>query len=141
MKIGDVERSDRRWNIYSNSRVFLWSDINTIWPKKTLVFYLIPIPQINHLHKSNKTNSHKFPPFIIYFPLNYLRYFFGFIMVVICFIFIFQDCFLCSAYPDNQLLKIIYYCFFPSMFNVGWAAMQVSHMSMVPCLSGCQVKR
>ena len=38
-----------------------------------------------------------------------------------------------SSAPDWSLL--LYYCVAASLFNVGWAAVQVSHMSMVPELS------
>lgn len=51
-------------------------------------------------------------------------------MVTVCFVFIFQN-----FNTDNTALRISYYIFFPSMFNVGWAAVQVAHMSLVPSLT------
>jgi Na+/melibiose symporter-like transporter len=45
-------------------------------------------------------------------------------------VFIFQN-----FDTDNTALRISYYIFFPSMFNVGWAAVQVAHMSLVPSLT------
>lgn len=63
-------------------------------------------------------------------------YIFGFILVTISFVFIFQECLLCQWFDSNtQSMKTFYYVFFPSAFNVGWAAVQVAHMSLVPSLT------
>lgn len=68
------------------------------------------------------------------------RYIGGFLMVIPCFILIFQDCLICKT-GGPEYVKIIYYCFFPSVFNIGWAFMQVSHMSMVCNLTNCQIRK
>lgn len=65
----------------------------------------------------------------------------GFVIVVVSFLFIFQNCMICSLDYNKTALKMSYYIFFPSLFNIGWAFMQVSHMSLVPSLSGCQIKK
>lgn len=67
-------------------------------------------------------------------------YFTGYILVVICFLFIFQNCFVCTNMSDSSL-KLVYYCFFPSAFNIGWAFMQVSHMSMICNLTNDSKKK
>ena len=57
----------------------------------------------------------------------------GVAMVVLCFVFIFNPCSLCYLFKDYERdLKLINFILFPSLFNVGWAAVQVSHMSLVP---------
>jgi Na+/melibiose symporter-like transporter len=58
----------------------------------------------------------------------------GSILVVICFLLIFQDCFICN---DNTpySFRLIYLCIFPSLFNIAWATVQVSHMSLLPSLT------
>jgi Na+/melibiose symporter-like transporter len=63
-------------------------------------------------------------------------YIFGFVLVTVCFVFIFQECLLCAWFDsDSKALRIFYYTFFPAAFNVGWAAVQVAHMSLVPSLT------
>lgn len=39
--------------------------------------------------------------------------------------------------PENssELAKLIYYSFFASVFNIGWASVQISHMSLLPCIT------
>ncbi len=64
------------------------------------------------------------------------RYIFGFVLVTVCFIFIFQECLFCEWFNSTSKgLRIFYYTFFPAAFNVGWAAVQVAHMSLVPSLT------
>ena len=64
------------------------------------------------------------------------RYLLGFIIVTVSFIFIFQDCLLCDWLNDNsESMQVFYYVFFASAFNIGWAAVQVAHMSLVPSLT------
>lgn len=68
----------------------------------------------------------------------------GTIMVAVCFIFIFQPCFFCSksaSEEDQKVTKIIYYVMFPSLFNVGWAFVQIAHMSLVPSLTVSKCRR
>jgi len=57
-------------------------------------------------------------------------------VVTVCFVFLFQRCLLCEWFgTDTSGLKMFYYIFFPSLFNVGWASVQVAHMSLVPSLT------
>ena len=60
----------------------------------------------------------------------------------ISYIFIFQSCLFCEWFDmDNQGMKIFYYVLFPSLFNVGWASLQIAHMSLVPSLSSSRIRR
>jgi Na+/melibiose symporter-like transporter len=38
-------------------------------------------------------------------------------------------------------LKMAYFIINPSLFNVGWAAVQVAHMSLLPSISLCKKKQ
>ena len=38
-------------------------------------------------------------------------------------------------------IKLIFYLTFPSIFNVAWASVQVSHMSLVPSISSSRSRR
>jgi len=60
----------------------------------------------------------------------------GLILSVVCFI----PLFLGYHDPLNQGMEYAYYIIFPGLFNVGWAALQISHMSLVPALT-CSRKR
>jgi len=63
-------------------------------------------------------------------------YIFGTLTVTIAFLFLFQKCLLCQWFGDySEGMMTFYYVFFPSLSNVGWAATQVSHMSLVPSLT------
>jgi Na+/melibiose symporter-like transporter len=62
-------------------------------------------------------------------------YIFGLIFVFICYIPIYQ-----GYKSDNVSNEYAYYILFPGLFNVGWAALQISHMSLVPSLT-CSRKR
>ena len=41
---------------------------------------------------------------------------------------------------ESDSIKIVYFVFFPSIFNIGFASVQISHMSLVPSLT-CSRKR
>ncbi|ETV98442.1 hypothetical protein H310_08594 [Aphanomyces invadans] len=60
----------------------------------------------------------------------------GSVLVVVCFYGVFGTCVpqLLTASP-SRLTLVVYYCVSASVFNVGWAAVQVSHMAMVPELT------
>ncbi|RHX99573.1 hypothetical protein DYB36_012616 [Aphanomyces astaci] len=60
----------------------------------------------------------------------------GSVLVVVCFYGVFGTCVpqLFDASP-SRLTLVVYYCVSASLFNVGWAAVQVSHMAMVPELT------
>jgi len=55
----------------------------------------------------------------------------GAIIVNISFFFVFSECFLCS-FVNGDWFRVFYWAFFASTFNIGWAAIQVSHMALVP---------
>ena len=61
----------------------------------------------------------------------------GFVLVILAFLPTFQNF---NDFSDNDHLETVYYIVFPSLFNIGWAALQISHMSLVPALS-CSRKR
>lgn len=62
--------------------------------------------------------------------------------MTICFFFIFQECLFCNWFnTENTILKVFYYCFFPAAFNLGWASVQVAHMSLVPSLTLSRKRR
>jgi Na+/melibiose symporter-like transporter len=41
---------------------------------------------------------------------------------------------------SEKTYEYLYYCAFPAIFNIGWAFVQISHMSLVPSLT-CSRKR
>lgn len=60
----------------------------------------------------------------------------GAVTVIVCFFFVFAECaprWFTEA-PSNAVL-VVYYSVGASLFNCGWAAVQVSHMALVPELS------
>ena len=61
-------------------------------------------------------------------------YVFGTIIVMLTFTLIFQDCLICSK-DSEEFIKVIYYSVNASLFNIGWAAVQVAHMALLPSLS------
>ena len=62
-------------------------------------------------------------------------YILGLVLVTICYIPIYS-----GFNIDNMPAMYAFYTIFPSLFNVGWAALQISHMSLVPSLT-CSRKR
>lgn len=60
----------------------------------------------------------------------------GTFLVVINFFFVFGMCLPCKlGYEDNTVGLVIYYSIGASIFNVGWAIVQVAHMALVPDLT------
>lgn len=60
----------------------------------------------------------------------------------VCYIFIFQSCLFCEWFGSyGEGMKMFYYILFPSLFNVGWASLQIAHMSLVPSLSSSRIRR
>ena len=59
----------------------------------------------------------------------------GTILVVICFSLIFQPCFICNKDHTYSTMELMYYLVLPSLFNIGWASVQVAHMSLLPQIS------
>lgn len=62
----------------------------------------------------------------------------GTVLVSISFTLIFF-----SVIPDdsNEKNKLIYYAIFASLFNVGWASVQVSHMALLPSITLSKKKK
>lgn len=60
----------------------------------------------------------------------------GSVLVGFSFSSVFGGCLLCTILGTNSyLVRTVGYSFFAAVFNVGWAATQVSHMSMVNCMT------
>ncbi|TYZ65243.1 hypothetical protein PybrP1_012339 [[Pythium] brassicae (nom. inval.)] len=60
----------------------------------------------------------------------------GALLVVVCFYFVFAAC--APRWFTNspsRVVLVVYYAVAASLFNFGWAAVQVSHMALVPELS------
>ena len=60
----------------------------------------------------------------------------GTFCVLFSFAFIFSPCIYCVEAPEN--VHIAYYAGFIVVFQFGWAAVQVSHLAMIPELTSCQ---
>ncbi|CAI5729268.1 hypothetical protein KXD40_008573 [Peronospora effusa] len=60
----------------------------------------------------------------------------GSLLVMVCFFFVFATC-LPQWFSDSpsRFIMLVYYSTAASIFNIGWATVQVSHMAMVPELS------
>ncbi|KAK4414389.1 Major facilitator superfamily domain-containing protein 12 [Sesamum alatum] len=60
----------------------------------------------------------------------------GSLLVAVSFSSVFGGCLPCKIIGSNSSsMQTIGYSFFAAIFNVGWAATQVSHMSMVNCIT------
>ncbi|KAL0464358.1 UNVERIFIED_CONTAM: Major facilitator superfamily domain-containing protein 12 [Sesamum latifolium] len=60
----------------------------------------------------------------------------GSLLVAVSFSSVFGGCLPCKIIGSNSSsIQTIGYSFFAAIFNVGWAATQVSHMSMVNCIT------
>ena len=46
-----------------------------------------------------------------------------------------------SSLPSSYLLQTVYFVFFVAIFQFGWAATQISHLSMIPALSSSTSER
>lgn len=58
------------------------------------------------------------------------------LLPAVCFSLVFAVCVPCwAADPVPDFTLFLYYCLAASLFNVGWAAVQVSHMALVPEMS------
>lgn len=58
----------------------------------------------------------------------------GTLLSIVTFILIFQDCIFCGP-KTTETNRFIYYLINPSLFNIGWAMVQVSHMALLPSIS------
>lgn len=60
----------------------------------------------------------------------------GSILVAISFSSVFGGCLPCTIFTSDSItFETVSYSVFAAIFNVGWAATQVSHMSMVSCIT------
>ncbi|OUZ99507.1 hypothetical protein BVC80_533g7 [Macleaya cordata] len=60
----------------------------------------------------------------------------GSVLVAISFSSVFGGCLPCKIFgTDSSTMQTVGYSMFAAIFNVGWAATQVSHMSMVNCIT------
>lgn len=60
----------------------------------------------------------------------------GSLLVAVSFSSVFGGCMLCNIIgSDSSALQTVGYSIFAAIFNIGWAATQVSHMSMVNCMT------
>ncbi|KAH9774735.1 major facilitator superfamily domain-containing protein 12 [Citrus sinensis] len=60
----------------------------------------------------------------------------GSVLVAVSFSSVFGGCMPCRILSTSTLkVETISYCVFAAIFNVGWAATQVAHMSMVNCIT------
>ncbi|XP_017219762.1 uncharacterized protein LOC108196826 [Daucus carota subsp. sativus] len=66
----------------------------------------------------------------------------GSVLVAFSFSSVFGGCMPCKILGNNSLkLQTIGYSIFAAIFNIGWAATQVSHMSMVNCITSNSTSR
>lgn len=89
------------------------------------VFDGIATPLVGIFSDKYKTKCGKRTPWYIW----------GTVCVIICFSLIFQKCTICESSSNPELFEMIYYIILPSLFNIGWAAVQVSHMALLPSIS------
>ncbi|XP_066156256.1 uncharacterized protein [Euwallacea fornicatus] len=76
-------------------------------------------------------NSDKSRDWWIYrFGKRKVWYLMGTICVIFTFPFIFSPCINCSS--SSALFQMFYYSFFITLFQFGWAAVQIAHMSLIP---------
>jgi Na+/melibiose symporter-like transporter len=59
----------------------------------------------------------------------------GTLGVIVCFSLIFQKCEMCRNSSNPDLYELMYYITLPSLFNIAWASVQVSHMALLPSIS------
>jgi len=69
-------------------------------------------------------------------------YILGFIIEAVCFLMIYRNCLICELFNDYSFnMKMFYYSLFPAFFNIGWAMVEVSHMSLGPMLTCSRSRR
>ena len=85
---------------------------------------------------SDRSTGLRLWPFRLRLERRQTWYLFGTVLVAINFLCIFGVPLPLALNPDcPEWGLLLYYCAAASLFNVGWAAVQVSHMAMVPELS------
>lgn len=71
-----------------------------------------------------------------------LFYFIGCIFVLVAFLFMFGMCLVCDIWPDEgETGLLIYFCVAAILYNIGFALVQVPHMSLVPELTPVDQER
>ena len=60
----------------------------------------------------------------------------GTICVLLSFAFIFSPCVYCSNASEH--IQMVYYSMFIIIFQFGWAAVQISHLAMIPDITSCK---
>ena len=79
-----------------------------------------------------------------YVGRRHLWYFMGTVTVLANFYFLFGRCVLCDILGTaaeeeaDSIPVVVYYSIAAALFNVGWASVQVSHMSLIPELTSCE---
>lgn len=68
-------------------------------------------------------------------------HFVGFLCVTCSFAFLFVECLGCKFGKTPVLIQFLYYVPFVVVFQFGWAAVQISHLALIPDLSSCQHER
>ena len=63
----------------------------------------------------------------------------GALIVNASFFFIFSECYACSAWTSFP--PVVWYSVWASLFNIGWASLQVAHMALIPDLTGSDGER
>lgn len=58
----------------------------------------------------------------------------GTFLAIFTFLLIFHECIFCDE-SSSETLRNFYYLLNPSLFNVGWAMVQVSHMALLPSIT------
>jgi len=63
-------------------------------------------------------------------------YIIGTIFNVVGYTMIWEKCFFCGEGAEkSDRLEFIYYLIFPPIMQMGWAAVQVAHMALLPCIT------
>ena len=99
-------------------------------------------PVIRHLSEKYNTRCGKRMPWL--FPsislelISWNRYYFGFVLVVVSFYFVFHPCPFCEGCGT---LSTLYYLFPPVLFSIGWVACNASHTTLVRSMTISKVRR
>lgn len=75
----------------------------------------------------------------MYVNVNLYSCFLGTLCVIGSFPFLFMECIGCSKSSQNA--QFVYYGAFIALFQFGWAAVQVSHLSLIPDLTPISSER
>lgn len=92
----------------------------------------IATPIVGFLSDSSNT---RFGMLFIYLGKRTPWYVLGLVIIMLTFLPIFLP-----FRSETVLNEFLYYSIFPGLFNIGWACLQISHMSLVPSLT-CSRKR